>query len=342
MNVTIQDQVKAEIIKDMDESSIDEANPSLLVNKTANEWINEAKNKPIPKMLFGELWFEGELCILFASSNVGKSILAVQIADSISRGCRIFPLNFEVTPQSVLYFDFELSAKQFENRYSKNYKDHHVFSDSFYRIEIDHEAEIPESEDFNSIINADIEAEIKRTNSKVLIVDNITYLKNETEKSKDAIPLMKHLKKLKSKYGLSILALAHTPKRDQSRPIERNDLGGSAMLMNFCDSSFALGESGRDNSFRYIKQIKSRNCDHIYSGENVLVYEIQKPENFVHFNFVEYADEQFHLISQSLQEKEDKREQAVELKSDGKSLRDIAELLGVGKSTIQRWLKDDN
>ncbi len=151
---------------------------------------------------------------------------------------------------------------------------------------------------------------------------------------------MKHLKKLKSQYGLSILALAHSPKRDQSRPINRNDLGGSAMLMNFCDSSFAIGESSRDKSFKYIKQIKSRNCDHIYSSENVLVYELQKPTNFVQFNFVETSDEQHHLISQSLQEKEVKKEQAITLKKEGKSLREIQTILGVGKSTIGRWTKD--
>ena len=38
---------------------------------------------------------------------------------------------------------------------------------------------------------------------KVLIIDNITYLKNETERAKDALPLMKLLKELKSKYNLS-------------------------------------------------------------------------------------------------------------------------------------------
>ena len=56
------------------------------VLKPANQWMTEAKETPVPKMLFGQFWFEGELCILFADTNVGKSILAVQIADGISRG----------------------------------------------------------------------------------------------------------------------------------------------------------------------------------------------------------------------------------------------------------------
>ena len=87
---------------------------------------------------------------------------------------------------------------------------------------------------------------ITETGARILIIDNLTYLKAENEKAKDALPLMKHLKALKSKYSLSILAtLAHTPKRDMSKPLSPNDLQGSKMLMNFCDSSFAIGKSFR-------------------------------------------------------------------------------------------------
>ena len=43
----------------------------MLTVKTGNQWIKEAKNRPIPKMLFGELFHESELCILFADTNLG-------------------------------------------------------------------------------------------------------------------------------------------------------------------------------------------------------------------------------------------------------------------------------
>ena len=38
-----------------------------------------------PRALWDSFWYEGELSCLFADSNVGKSILAVQIADRIAR-----------------------------------------------------------------------------------------------------------------------------------------------------------------------------------------------------------------------------------------------------------------
>ena len=82
--------------------------------KTASRWIEQAKTRPIPQMLFGEFWFEGELCILFADTNLGKSILAVQIGNSISKGEQIRGFKLEAPKQPILYFDFELGDKQFE------------------------------------------------------------------------------------------------------------------------------------------------------------------------------------------------------------------------------------
>ena len=60
-------------------------NKLFLVN-SANGWIDKVKHKRVPNMLFSELWYENELCILFADTNVGKTILAVQIANGISKG----------------------------------------------------------------------------------------------------------------------------------------------------------------------------------------------------------------------------------------------------------------
>jgi RecA-family ATPase len=275
----------------------------LFIVRTASHWIEQAKTRPIPKKLFSEFWHEGELCILFADTNLGKSIKAVQIGDSISTGICIPGFKLETEKQVVLYFDFELSDKQFENRYSERFANHYQWSDNFIRVEINPDAEFPENTTFEDFLNQSLELSIKETGAKVLIIDNLTYLKNETEKAKDALPLMKHLKALKSKYGLSILALAHTPKRDLSKPITRNDLSGSKMLINFCDSSFAIGESSTDKNLRYLKQIKARSTEIIYDSDNVCVCQISKASNFLKFDFLHFGTEQEHLRQYSENEK---------------------------------------
>ncbi len=99
----------------------------------ANEWMDEAAKAKPSKMLFGELWYEGELCILFADTNLGKSILAVQIANSISSGQKMVPFKLEVAPRKVLYFDFELTKVQFKNRYSDENNFRHLFAKGFIR-----------------------------------------------------------------------------------------------------------------------------------------------------------------------------------------------------------------
>lgn len=276
----------------------------LLEVKTANGWIEQASKRPIPRMLFSEFWYEQELCILFADTNVGKTILAVQIADSISRGRSIPGFKLEAKAQKVIYCDFELNDKQFQKRYSRNYEEPYLFSDNFLRVEINPDADFPDDASFELSLSNSIEKVIIETGAKIVIIDNITYLRHENEKAKDALPLMKHLKRLKNKYNLSLLVLAHTPKRDLTKPLTRNDLQGSKMLMNFCDSSFAIGESSSDSSFRYIKMIKVRSTEHIYDSDNIIVCQITKPHNFLHFNFLHYDSEYKHLKTVSEHDKQ--------------------------------------
>ena len=314
----------------------------LFTVKTANRWIEQAKTRPIPQMLFGEFWFEGELCILFADTNLGKSILAVQIGNSISKGEQIRSFSLESSKQPILYFDFELSDKQFENRYSIKFEHHYNFDNNFIRVEINPDATIPTTQSFENYLNDSLERSIIETGAKVLIIDNLTYLKNETEKAKDALPLMKHLKALKNKYGLSILALAHTPKRDLSKPITRNDLQGSKMLINFCDSSFSIGECHSDKNLRYLKQIKQRNTEQIYDAENVCVCQIDKPNNFLLFEFVSFGKEWEHLKQHTEKDRESLNQKVSELNQQGRSLRDIGTELGISHMKVSRILKDCN
>ncbi len=68
---------------------LDEYTVSRFFNiERGNRWMELGEREPEAKMLFGEFWHQGELCILFADTNVGKSVLAVQIANNIARGTK--------------------------------------------------------------------------------------------------------------------------------------------------------------------------------------------------------------------------------------------------------------
>ena len=363
-----------------------EADNNLFTAKSNNEWIAESEQTPASKMLFDEFWFEDEVCILFADTNVGKSILAVQIADAISRGACIgkashadeaagtsnlptdqptndpqatsetshhrsgassaseLILRVETPPQKVIYFDFELTKKQFETRFAERDGDrlvnHYKFHPNCLRAEINpNVTDFTGFATFEAFLCHSLEKTIKKVGAKVVIVDNLTYLADETENARSAAPLMKYLKEVKVRYGLSMLVLAHTPKRDSSKPLRKNDLMGSKMLMNFCDSSFAIGESHKRPGLRYVKQIKGRIIQMSYDSENVLLATVRKENSFLGFHFIGTGNEYDHLKPRTEKESSDLNEKIRKLHHDGYSQRQIGDALGVSAATICRHLK---
>lgn len=297
----------------------------MLSIKPISAVIAEAAARPNPKNLWNSCWYEGEVSCLFADSNVGKSILAVQIAEEIAR------------QEKVMYFDFELSDKQLQLRYSSEQGELHTFPPNLYRAEIDAEAMRADANFEESIINSIEEAALQQ-GAKVLIIDNLTYLCIASEKGDAAGNLMIRLMGLKRKYGWSILVLAHTPKRQLCNPITQNDLAGSKKLYNFFDSVFAIGRSAKDGNLRYIKQIKVRHGSYQYDADNVLVYSIEKEASAVRFVFQGFATEREHLKEPSENDTLQIAENIKALRSQGMSVRDIGAELGLSKSKVQRLL----
>ena len=259
---------------------------------TANETIEAAKVQKNPKKLYKEFWYENEVCCLFADANVGKSILAVQISNAIAEKLG--------KDESVLYYDFELSKKQFELRYTdeKN-KSTFKFSDKFIRVELDADKvkDYCEAtkESFDDVIINAIEANIIKYNSKILIVDNLSWLVNMKDTATTAGKLMQKLCTIKKKYGASVLVLSHTPKRNLGSPITQNSLSGSKKLTNFFDAMFAVGMSIKDPSLRYIKQIKVRTGEFKYGADHVDICKIEKSGSFLGFTHLGFSTEEDQL-----------------------------------------------
>ncbi len=294
---------------------------------TANQTIYEASTRPDPIPLWLTLWYEGEVCCLFADSNVGKSIYAVQIASHIAQ------------KQRVLYFDFELSDKQFQLRYTDDdTRQLHKFPDNLYRVSIDRER--MQVDDFENQLIAQIEEVVIRTRCHVIIIDNLSYICMTSEKGEVAGELMKKLMMLKSRHNLSILVLAHTPKRPLNQAISQNDLAGSKKLMNFFDSSFAIGKSAKDENLRYIKQVKVRYGNFEYGADNVIVCTIEKQGSFLQFVNMDNAPESMHLKEYSDEDRKRFEAEVRTLSAQGMTIREIAAKLKSSKSVIGRIVRN--
>ena len=316
--------------------------------REANEWIALSKEKPTPKFLFGEFWLEGELSILFADTGKGKSVLAVQIAESIARGVPIPPLRLTSGPQKVLYLDFELSDKQFELRYSRDISEdedgltgHYEFSPNFLRAEVGPVTGAADGQPgFDDELIEQIESEVERTGARVLIVDNITYLRSGAVRTAEAIRLMMRLKELKTERGLSILVLAHTPKRNMTWPLNVNDLQGSKVLSNFADNIFAIGQSRYDTSHRYIKHIKPRSTEMLYDAQHVPSFVLGKREgNFLSFSFFGWREEAVHLSNKFDSYRLKRADDMKRFAKLGHSQREIAERFGTSAASVNRHLQ---
>lgn len=304
----------------------EETKPTMFRILTANEAMEEAAAHPDPVPLYPPLVYEGEIICVYADSNVGKSIYVIQMAVTMAK------------EHKVLYFDFELSDKQFQLRYTSDNGTLFKFPDNLYRVEIDPDKIDIAATNFEQIVIKQIEDVALQTGATIIIIDNLTWLCNEAEKGEAAGTLMKALLSLKRKHAWTIIVVAHTPKRSLSNPITQNDLAGSKRIFNLIDSAFSIGYSAKDCGLRYIKQTKVRYGEFQYTSENVCVCQIDKVGSFTKFVRVGFATEQEHLRTADKKEDIALKEAAYQLREAGKSIRDIAVRLGVSKSKIQRLL----
>ncbi len=294
--------------------------------KEANRWMKDAAEIPTPVFLWKELFIENEVCCLFADTNVGKSVLAVQIARDIA-----------LSGRRVLYMDFELTHKQFEMRYIDADGEHYEFPDNLLRCEIS--LQEFEGYDFENSVVPVIAEGAKLTGCDVIIIDNLTWLTSAAEHAEAAGNLMKQLLKIKKENNFSVLVIAHTPKRPANCPISINDLAGSKQLINFFDSSFSIGRSARDERLRYIKQIKARSTEIIYGSDNVITCEIEKIDKFLCFVEKGTEAESRHLTTMREAETNKLRSDVQNLREQNMSLSEIAKQLNVSKTWVHKILK---
>lgn len=299
------------------------------LDMTANDIMKIGSEMEDIKPLFKPFFYENEISVLFAESNLGKSILAVQIGEYIAKHGK-----------KVCYFDYELTTKQFQERYTKD-KDKttmYKFSDNFYRPILDYELE----KGHEVLLERFYETIENKANDgfKVFILDNITYLSDRTNDKSFIMNFLKNLKEFKKKHNVSFLIIAHTPKRKPNKPLEQGDLAGSKAFMNFIDSSFAIGRSIIDSNLLYLKQIKVRVGRFTYNDENVLKCQIVKEHNFVHFKDLGTEVER-HLLDKKYilhGDNEKLMNEAWKMHCNGDSNRAIARQLSVTDKTIAKWI----
>lgn len=284
---------------------------------TMNDTLDLARLLPPLTELYPNIVMEGDLCIMFGQSGLGKTIFGVQVGKVIAeKGKR------------VLYLDYEMSDRQLAKRYlTPN------FPITFFRGE-------PNSD--NPIIDTlgSIEDAIVKNHAEVVFVDNITALGQCLDKGNEAGTLMASLKVLKKKYDLTMIILNHIPKRYAGRPLSLEAMQGSAKLSQLVDDAIGLGQSYKDTSLVYVKQCKWRNGEIELDAGHVAVYERKKDEcGNLCFDFHGYDTERALLGADGFNEQEQLYQQVKELHAQGLKQSEIAVRCGISQGAVSKILK---
>lgn len=283
-----------------------------------NEYLEKAKLLPPLVVLYPNIVLEGDLCIIFGQSGIGKTIFAMQVAREIAaKGKR------------VLYLDFEMSERQLALRYNTP-----NFPPTFFRAELRTD---------NAVDNVltEIERAAVENHAEVLFIDNITALGQSLDKGMEAGTLMSSLNTLKKEHGWTLIVLNHVPKRySGAMPLSLEAIQGSAKLNQLVDDAIGLGVSSKDHSVVYVKQCKWRNGEMELYADHVALYERTKDEvGNLGFSFRDYGSERELLATETENGQGELRSSVASLHGQGYTQQQIADRLNISQSKVSRILK---
>lgn len=300
--------------------------------KPLNGWMDDAETLPDVTYLYHRVFVKGEVTALFAPTNAGKTIFSYQMADACAHeGYRVLYIDCEMTLQTLKtrYFDSASGAR-------------HIFSPNLIRAELC--SELLTSDNPQDIIFRSIEKACS-DGFQIIFVDNISFLCADMEKSQTAGGLMAKICGLRKEYDVTILIVAHTPKRKGDEPMTSYSMFGSSMLAAFFDAIIAIGISVTHPEVRYLKTCKFRSGPYPYPADKVALYHIEQVDGCTRFVYDDIGDEADHLrpglagANLSLEETEPNLEeigQVLLLQEQKKSLRAIAQELGITLAKVQR------
>ena len=335
----MKDEAEREISYEEFYDTVFEASP----DKTGT---NPGELGPPPKKLCGEMWYEGEMAVLYGETGTGKSVFATQIADSLARGKSFGPFEVEGGPRKVLYFDLKLDSRKWLMRYAEEpdenaKRKHHRFPKNFERVHIRTEMRLPKGHTgFTLPFARALRQFIKKKKPDVVIFDSLTRLKHSNDVTRDVLPVMRELMRLKKEMNISILVLAQSQQHQWTGALGMTDLRGMRSVCNAADSIFGIA-AGKLPGDRYIKQLRSYVSERLYDESHVPVFRLEKPnfESFLGLTFRHYAREASARRSLRDLDRCPIMEEAKALRDKKYSLRAIAVMLNVSKTSVQRMLQ---
>jgi len=283
------------------------------------------------KRIFGNFILEHSTVLFPSERGSGKTYLMLQLSIAIATGQKSFcgePLELH---GNVIYINFELGESLMMRRLTRLYR-HVPANDSPYEAYcLTFRGNIQDH--FNQISEA-----IRAKKPVLVVIDNLraAFSDKDNEKNKEMTKAIMNLNKMKDEFGFSFVIVHHTKKGTRDKLTDSDLQSGAGAITDLVDADFFLRRSKVDKNFRLLKRVKSRECEEqdgaklINMNPDTLWFEVVE----------ENVNESDHIfMDRPVDEKQEKKNAAFEMKGLGKTQQEIADELGVNKSTVSRWFK---
>jgi RecA-family ATPase len=265
------------------------------------------------------------------SSDTGKSSLLKQLATSIARGESEFlgfPTN--VKHRSVIYVstedDIHAVKVVLKKQRKKASRSNAVKGLRFL---------------FNSEkLYKQVESELKREPADLVIIDALSdIVQGDMNMSSTIRPFLENFSNLSKKHECLIIFLHHTSKKSEGTVPKKGNLLGSQGFEAKCRMVSLLVRDNLEPQLRHFCIVKGNYLGDEYK-DNSFVLDFMEDLTFKNTGERRPLDEIKQTENTYTKKKklEQNKKDAVNLRSSGLTLQQIAEKLEVDKSTVSRWL----
>lgn len=277
-----------------------------------------------PEQLLGNLITERSLTLIYAQTNVGKTWLALAMANAMSLGTSL--MKWEATKQiRVFYMDGEMGLYDLQQRLiklSNKRKDGGYLRYMNRQKEADQQRLMPELR----TAAGQATAEARFRDSQVIVIDNLSSLmggSGSENGAEDWEPMQQWLLKLRAQ-GRSVIVLHHAGKRGDARGTSKmKDVMDTVIRMAWPEDYIRA----RDG-IKFIMDFEDKaRTLHGEEAEALLV-------NISPEGQWSWQPHKAPTAAPNL-----KKSQVIALHKEGRSVRDIERETGVARSTISDWTR---
>lgn len=228
---------------------------------TFEEMINSGIPAPAP--IVEHLIVEKGVTVFAATDGVGKSLLAQQLALSITRGVPFMGYFEIVNPRPVLLLNYELPDGAVVDRGKMQHKHFGQYPEK-HRMMINTRDKKAIYTELWQDINTTIMENIDWLGGGVVLIDNMYSTSDkDLSQNRDCKDWLQNLEPLKWEYNISTGLVAHYTKEWQKTysTLSKYPIEGGKTLTNYMDNGMVIGESLLTPGLRIGKIIKTRSSD---------------------------------------------------------------------------------